>query len=362
MSNPFTTDIHYNYTPILSYNCIYNFITSDRSEGKTYGFKWWAINDWINNGNEFGYILRYDTDFTANENFFSKIVENDDFPDWEFKSDSMRAYIRKRVPDIINEDGTKEPGKANKWVCFGYFFALSKQQSYKGNEYPKVTKLCYDEFIKEKGKTSYLPNEVFDMHNLYVTIDRKKWKLKVFFCANRADIVNPFFMYYKITAKDLKNREFIRCGLRDKKKAVIHMYENTASREEISEQGLDDLFDEEYLGYAFGGEFSGDSDTFIREKPKEAVFHYGIVFSGVTFTIWVDGGSGNYFFTRKKAPSTKNIFALTRDDHRPNTYMLERNSQLIKKLKALYSYGYVYFDNIQTRALANEMFSMLGWY
>ena len=46
----------------LSYNALFNFVVGSRGCGKTYGFKKWAAEDFIKNGNQFIYIRRYKTE------------------------------------------------------------------------------------------------------------------------------------------------------------------------------------------------------------------------------------------------------------------------------------------------------------
>ena len=69
----------------LSYNALFNFVVGSRGCGKTYGFKKWAAEDFIKNGNQFIYIRRYKTEMNkkAKENFWAAVAH--EFPDHELK-------------------------------------------------------------------------------------------------------------------------------------------------------------------------------------------------------------------------------------------------------------------------------------
>ena len=55
-------NIYYDIGETLTHNCLFNFVCGNRSAGKTYGFKKWAISSWIKTGMQFGYIRRYETE------------------------------------------------------------------------------------------------------------------------------------------------------------------------------------------------------------------------------------------------------------------------------------------------------------
>ena len=55
---------YYDYGPVLSRNALFSFVVGGRGLGKTYGFKHWAIRDWIRSGSEFVYLRRYKSELT----------------------------------------------------------------------------------------------------------------------------------------------------------------------------------------------------------------------------------------------------------------------------------------------------------
>ena len=53
---------YYSKNQLLSYNCLFNFVTGARGIGKTYQFKTWAISDFIRTGSTCWWIMRYQTE------------------------------------------------------------------------------------------------------------------------------------------------------------------------------------------------------------------------------------------------------------------------------------------------------------
>lgn len=66
----------------LSYNALFTFIIGNRGGGKTYGFKQWAINDFIKNKKQFIYLRRYKTELIDVNKFFADIQH--EFPNFHY--------------------------------------------------------------------------------------------------------------------------------------------------------------------------------------------------------------------------------------------------------------------------------------
>ena len=106
-------------TLILPRNADVNMIIGARGLGKTYGVRKYMIEDYLKNGYCFVEVTRFreeNNDVAAN--YFSRIVQDDIFPDYEFRTTNKIAEIRRK------KTGKKE----NEWKTIGYFIPLSLQQ------------------------------------------------------------------------------------------------------------------------------------------------------------------------------------------------------------------------------------------
>ena len=87
-------NIYYSYNDIFSYNKLINFVVSNRGGGKTFGFKNWAIKDFLKNENQFVYLRRYKSELEKDnniKNFFDDIKYK--FPEHEFEVKGGRFLI-----------------------------------------------------------------------------------------------------------------------------------------------------------------------------------------------------------------------------------------------------------------------------
>ena len=132
----------YDYSKVLSYNAMFNFIIGERGVGKTYGAKKYAINRFLKKGEQFVYLRRYKTELKEacgdTGKFFGAMY--DEFPDQEFKMNGQKIMCGKKV--------------------MGYALALSVANILKSTTFNKVSTIIFDEFILDKGSYHYLQNEV----------------------------------------------------------------------------------------------------------------------------------------------------------------------------------------------------------
>ena len=182
---------YYSYNTIRSHQALFNFILSNRGGGKTYGAKLMAIKDYIKSkkktgtGDQFVYVRRYDSEFDNKDQFFFDIIDNNEFPEYEFMVKGYKGFIREKV-DEEEED-------PNEWEIICYFVPLSISQRYKSTAYPNVTKIFFDEFIVDKNNIRYLKNEVDTFLNLFETVNRSRDNVDAFFLAN--NVIYGFFHY-----------------------------------------------------------------------------------------------------------------------------------------------------------------------
>ena len=82
----------------LTYNYLINIIVGNRGGGKTYGFKRFAIDNFIKKKEQFGYIRRFKEDLKKSlPTFFNDIKK--EYPDYEFKVEGEKFYIRLKTSD-----------------------------------------------------------------------------------------------------------------------------------------------------------------------------------------------------------------------------------------------------------------------
>jgi len=349
------TSMYWNLRRTLTHNMLINVIVGNRGGGKSYGAKQWAIDNFIKNKEQFGYIRRYKDDLKEPMIQFFKDIEMR-YPDFEFKVDSKYFYIRMKPAD-----------PTEKWTeqdIAGYGFTLSTANNKKSISYPRITTLIYDEFLIDKGNQTYLSDEPIKLLNLYETIARPGTdhpRVILFMLANALSITNPYFLFWNlrmptkadkngkwiwkhptrpILVEDVRNETFI-----DRKK-------NTEFGKLI--QGT------KYADYSIDNKFLLDDDTFIEKKGKNARYYFTFVYKEHTLGVWADFIEGKMYVSKDTDPSYPLIYSLTLKDHRPNTMFLKTKSRAghFKMFIENYQLGNVRFESINIKNITYEVIKM----
>lgn len=196
--------IYYSGDKIRSLNCIFNIIIGERSNGKSFDFKTFALTDLI-----FDKMMKEMSicQFVNNKKLFillRRFVE-------EIKNDKMSKYFEDI--DIVKLTKGKyntitpyrgafyfanfdiENFKTIRGEKIGYYMALSTEQNYAGSSFLDVDKIIFEEFM---SRSSYLYNEPKKLMNLYSTIDRKRRIVKLFMLGNTISKVCPYFKEWNL--------------------------------------------------------------------------------------------------------------------------------------------------------------------
>ena len=350
------TSMYWNIRRTLTYSDIlWFFILGNRGGGKTYGFKEWAIDDFIENKMQFGYIRRYKDDLKEPMVQYFKDIEAE-YPDYEFKTDSKYFYIRLRPAN-----------KDEKWTendIAGYGFTLSTANNKKSISFPKINKLCFDEFLLDKGNQRYLPNEVIALLNLYETIARPGTnhpRVLLFCLANSLTVTNPYFLYFdlKLGTKQDKNGKYI---WRHPTRPIL--VEDVRNEKFIDRKKNTDfgklIADTKYSDYSIENKFLLDNDTFIEPKSPKARFYFTFNYLDQTLGVWADFTEGRMYVSKQIDPSYPLVYSITMKDHKPNTLFLKNKNKAghFKKFLDAYKNGCVRFESINIKNICYEVIKL----
>jgi hypothetical protein len=326
--------LYYDPNKMLSFNRILNCVIGARGIGKSYGLKKYVVNRFIKTGKQFIYLRRYKDELKKIPQFFNDI--KGEFPEHELKVKGKQFFI---------------DGKLAGWAI-----PLSSWQSEKSNAYPDVETILYDEFIREKDNSGYLPNEPNALLNLMDTVFRDRDNVRTICLSNAVSVVNPFFLYFKLIP-DIKKRynanESILVEIPDSKDF------STARRQTRFGKLIDGT---DYGEMALDNEFTNDSSLFIEKRSKESVYVFSVVYKGMTMGIWVDNKRGVMYMANEHDPSSKFVFALTADDMSENAMLMAgwKKNYYLKKLVASFMNGFLRFDNQVLRNVGYELFKKMN--
>ena len=348
---------YYDPSGAIGSGCPVNIITGARSFGKTYAFKKWCIRQFIKRGWTWCYVRTFDTQIRemlskGPEAFFSDIMRNDEFPGWRFRMRGRNMEAGK-VASTVSESGEE----SIEWHVMGSVMSLTKYDTYKGLSAASCHALLFDEFIKESRFPPYPTGCVEMLMNLWETLDRRENRVRLFLLANTADLINPYFVEWKITPPPLGKKCKVKVG------NSFAYVENAYSREfaEGAKQSNIGAFTagSSYERYAVTNEYKAMSGRFVCERPKRTIGQTNICFRDVWYGVWADLDSGDLFVSRGKSTASMDI-VLTKADMSPNLYMIEKTSPYLKSLERMWRYGQMWFEDDGLREQFMDVLTLCG--
>ena len=326
----------YDKSALLSHNKILNMVLSNRGGGKTFHCTRWGIDDFKKNKAQTVWVRRYQTEIDEmllNGKFFDAV--RDFYPDDELKI----------------EGGV---GLVNGEVAF-YFVALSTSRQLKSNNYPDVNKIIFDEFIIDKGRVTYLKNDVEVFLDLYETVARTRDNVRAVLLANSITVVNPYFLFWKIKV-DTSKRFTV------KGQVCVELFTDAEFIEKKKRTRFGQLVNgTRYGDYAIENKFLLDNDTFIEPKTSKAEFMLGLKYDGVMYGFWVDYSVGLIFVNRQYDPSSYCLYSLTKDDHDANLLLIKtlNDNSRVKRVVYAFRNGLLRFEDATVKA---QFYEYIGFF
>lgn len=325
-------------------------VCSNRGYGKTYGLRKKCVSQYLKHGYRFAELVRYKSELsTVSDGYFNKLVENGEFPDHVFKSDSKHLYI------AAKPEGEDKP----KWELCGYLSPMSCYQDEKKRTFSRVRTVFLDEGIIDKQLSPYkryLPNEVDILINCMSTIFRRN-PGRCFVLGNAVDLFNPYFQRYGVRKEPREGYTWLKG-----REVLLHYVNNEEYTEELRNS---------IAGRLAAGTREGDkiienkfieSESFdIQGKTNRAVYMFGIVYQGRRMGVWLDDTEGYYYVTSRTVNDpTKPVFALTHDDGNANYIMARRANKSLRGFVDMYYSGIVRFDDASTRNTFMKAMQLFG--
>ena len=326
---------------ILNYNAKYNIIIGERSNGKTYACLEYAIKKFVEKGEQFIYLRRYDEALkrSSGSKLFDSLIDNDviaKITKGEFDTVTYRGrewYLSRYDEELKTEILSAEP-------C-AYGLALNIAEHYKSYSYPKVTTVIFDEFLSREG---CLTDEFVIFMNVLSTIIRGRTDVTIFMLGNTVNKYSPYFAEMGLT------------DIRNMKKGDIQLYRYGESELSVAVQFSDSIskkgkpsdfyfaFGNPRLKMITGGDWELDIYPHCPQKfeKKDIIFIYFIVFAEDTLQCEiVQKGSDRFTFIHRKTTDLKNnqhdLIYTTAYDSKPN-YRRKINMPASETEKKIYSF------------------------
>lgn len=325
--------MHLDRNKILSYNAHLNFIVLKRGYGKTWTFKDLAIKTFIEEGLQTVWVRRYKPELKHAKSSFLKDLK-DKYPEHTFMLQGKVLYIDKK-PAVE-------------------FMTLGEAQDVKSSSYEGYKYLIFDEFIIEGKAKHYIGEECTVFSSLLSTFLRDSANRKVIMLGNKVKTVNPYSIYFNLpdfdTVKYLNDRSIL-----------VYAKDNDGQVEEnYKEAPLEKILQgTPYYDYALSNKSLNDSNAFVCKRPKDLETAYIINISGVDVGLFFDSKSSRLFFDTHCDKTISSKYVLKKSNLAESYFLLNKKFGISKLLADAYSMGRIYFNDLRTKTIVQELLDYL---
>lgn len=320
--------IYYSSSRARSYGCSFNLIVGPRGPGKTFDLTKYCISRFLRDGSEFKWVRRYPKEVKeVKQKFFNDMIANEVFKGHELTAKNGKFYVDDKYA--------------------GSVIALSTADDLKSSPEPNCQTIVFDEFIIEKGFRHYLPDEVHTFLNLVNSIVRRRSGWSVWLLANAVTMANPYFDFWNVRlpfGKDIA---------RVNKHVLIEYVQNAAYEAAVNESQFGQaIAGTAYADYAVKNRFYLDNPAFIDKKSQNAQYYFTIRYNKRDYGVYADFKTGILYVSADANPVYPVSFALTNDDHSPNTLIVRgRRNPYIDMLLKCYDAGAVRFESQKIKSV-----------
>lgn len=196
---------HWTSKKITKENADYNIVIGERGNGKTYDLQKKCIEAFLKTGEQCFLLRRWMEDVKPSNaqnywdgNLLAKL--------YDMSGGRFRNIILKGMRYIAVDYDDKGKPIVNEANTVGYVWDLNEAERLKGQSFPFVTNIVFEEFIS-LSQMGYLPDEVTMFLNTVSTIVRDRTNVKIWLLGNTVNPYNPYFKHFGIKGLELKQGE-----------------------------------------------------------------------------------------------------------------------------------------------------------
>lgn len=316
--------------------------TTNRTGGKTTYFGRLCVNRFLDKGEKFGLIYRYNYELDDVADKFFKDLKGLFFPD-----KTMTA--KKRAKGIFQELFINDKS------C-GYAIALNSSDSIKkySHLFSDITRLLFDEFQSESNH--YCTDEITKFLSVHTSIARGQGEqvryVPVFMLANQVSIINPYYVAMGICNRLNAETKFLRGDGYVLEQGFIE-----SASDSQKESGFNRAFKENnYVAYSSENVYLNDNYSFIEKTTGKSRYICTLKYKGNDFGVKEFAESGFIYCDDKPDSTFPMKITVTTDDHSINYVMLKRNDFFLSNLRYLFERGCFRFKDMRCKeAILNAL-------
>lgn len=309
--------------------------TTNRTGGKTTYFGRLFVNRFIDKGEKFGLIYRYNYELDDITDKFFKDIGSLFFP-------TMTMTSKRRASGIFHELFLDEKS------C-GYAFSLNSADQIKkySHLFNDIERMLFDEFQSETNH--YCADEVKKLLSVHTSVARGQGEqvryVPVYMLSNPVSIINPYYVEMGISERLRDDTRFLRGdGF-----VLEQGYVDSASKAQ-KESGFNRAFSKNsYVAYSSECVYLNDNKSFIEKPTGKGRYLATLKYKGTDFGIREFPEDG-FIYCDDKPDATFNMkITVTTDDHEINYVMLKRNDLFLSNLRWYFERGCFRFKDLRCK-------------
>ena len=326
---------------IYSYNYNTVIIIGARGIGKSFNTKKKFLKDFFYKKKKFIWVRATD----------SQVDELKADNGYKFIEDIINAKVFKFDFDFkIEGDNSMwicHNPKADKksWVRCGYIMSLSTFHKMKGNAFSDIDNICVDEFIPEKTEV-IRGDRARQFVNTIQTIGRLRKNYRIVLLANALETGDPILNLF---FDDIKEYGIY---VNRKKKAILLYAENSEEFDIATKESISGLIiaDTAYENEINKNLFNSYDNLLFTHKPSGAKMVYGL--ENDVYKVCLFLKDNKVYVENMKNYKPKLIYARKIDLMSQEAMLI--SSEMLTKLRELYSAKYIVFENNRARKIFTD--------
>ena len=309
--------------------------TTNRTGGKTTYFGRLCINRFLDKGEKFGILYRYN-------------YELDDIADKFYKDLGSLFFPSYTMTSKRRAKGTFQELFLNDKSC-GYALSLNNADQIKkySHLFSDIQRMIFDEFQSETNH--YCDNETKKFISIHTSIARGQGKqvryVPVYMLSNPVSIINPYYVELGISSRLKDDTKFLRGdGF-----VLEQGYIESASIEQKN-SGFNRAFSKNsYTAYSSECVYLNDNKAFVEKPAGKSKYLCTLRYKGSDFALREYTESGLIYCDDKADSSFLTRISVTTDDHNINYVMLKRNDFFLSNLRYFFEHGCFRFKDMRCK-------------
>ena len=310
--------------------------TTNRTGGKTTYFGRLCINRFLDKGEKFALIYRYNYELDDVCDKFYKDIGSLFFPDHTMTN-------KRRASGMFHELFLDD-------VSCGYAISLNGADQIKkySHLFSDVKRMIFDEFQSETNH--YCNNEVEKLQSVHTSVARGQGEqvryVPVYMLSNPVSIINPYYVAFGISSRLRDDTKFLKGDGFVLEQGFI----DSASVAQ-KESGFNRAFgtNSKYSAYSSEGIYLNDNKSFIEKPNGKSRYICTLRYNGSEYGIREFAEDGIMYCDDRPDVTFSTKITVTTDDHNINYVMLKRNDFFLSNLRYLFERGAFRFKDLRCK-------------